>query len=94
MSTETLVVFAVYFGPKTSPDTPIRVDQPLARARLPAVELLSHGGGAGSRRPCRYLSIGARATPARWALSRSIACEWSCETRDSVSRAPRPPPSW
>ena len=28
-STETLVVFAVYFGPKTSPDTPIRVDQPL-----------------------------------------------------------------
>ncbi len=27
-TTETLIVFAVYFAPKTTPDTPVRVDQP------------------------------------------------------------------
>ncbi|MBA2642196.1 MAG: cupin domain-containing protein [Actinobacteria bacterium] len=34
-STETLVLFAVYIGPKTSPDTPIRVDQPLPAPGCP-----------------------------------------------------------
>jgi quercetin dioxygenase-like cupin family protein len=33
--TETLIVFATYFAPKTTPPTPVRVDEPLPAAGCP-----------------------------------------------------------